>query len=202
MEFQTHDIIIVMKAQELARLSGELEVVGHAKTSYKKLGLSLFEALAYNLRTTVEATPHFLAEQAQTPTGMIMCKDKESKKAGRALMEPIVGALFAPHLAETAGWDMYTINYYFEPGHFFKPHQDYLEEGTVTIISALGVRRLDVYKKEDEDDVFNEIDVSYELGPGDILLLDAARDLGHAATCHVSPSISVVGDIPTSVRAA
>lgn len=188
-----------MASQEINRVSDLLSTQGHAITSFDRLGIDGFEVEAAHLLEVAESTPHFQAEQAASPDGMIMCKDKLSKAAGSALVRPMIEVLFTPEQSQEGAWDMYTVNYYFEPGHFFKPHQDYLDEGTVVITTAAGKRRLDIYKKEDEDDVFNEVEMSYELGPGDVLLLDGAMDLGHAAVCLEGPSVSVVGDVPGTV---
>ena len=187
-----------MRSQEVSRIGQELATVGHTITSFEKLGIEEFGSLATNLRETVETTPHFLQERTDH-TGMIMCKDKASKHAGSAVMRPVVEVLFPEEVAVDGTWDMYTVNYYFDPGHFFKPHQDYLDGGTVVIICALGSRKLDIYEKG-EDDVFGAVEVSYELNKGQILLLDGAKDLGHAAICLTAPSISVVGDIASTVQ--
>lgn len=188
-----------MIAQEINRVSDGLRDDGHVLTSFDRLGIEGFDPLARALRDVVESTPHFIAEQAASPNGMIMCKDKQSKAAGSALVRPIVDVLFSPEQSREGVWDMYTVNYYFEAGHFFKPHQDYLDEGTVVIMTAAGRRQLDIFQKEEEDDLFKEVAMSYELSPGEVLLLDGARDLGHAAMCLEGPSISVVGDVPGTV---
>lgn len=188
-----------MITQEVHRLGIELANSGHALTSYEKLGISDFERLALDLRNTVETSPQLSGEQADRRNGMVMCKDKITKLAGSAIMKPVVEVLFGDNESALEAWDMYTVNHY-EVGDSFKPHQDYFDKGTVVIITTLGKRKLDVYKKEAEDDVFITIDTSYQLGAGAILLLDGYSDLGHAATCIEGPSISVVGDIPHSIQ--
>ena len=185
-----------MAYQELERLGNELSENGHAKTSFDLLEIVDFRRLANNLSDVVSRNSQLQPERIVSRIGMIMCKDPESKAAGSRVMQPVVEALFPGSLASMTKWDMYTVNQY-EVGHFFSPHQDYLD-GTVIIVTTTGVRRIDIYKKE-EDDVFNEVTASHEVHEGEILLLNGYRDLGHSAQCIVGPSISVVGDVSRSL---
>lgn len=187
-----------MIVHERLRISEQLSLTGHAVTTAEMLEIANFEALAQELVDVVEKNEQLDPNSIATGEGMIMCKDKVTKAAGSKLVQPILKVLFVDEDEAPQKWDMYTINRY-EEGDFFSPHQDYLEEGTVMIITAQGTRELDVYKKEDEDDVFKEVDTTYSLPMGSILLLDATRDLGHAARCTEGPSISVVGDLSLSL---
>lgn len=183
---------------ERLRIAEQLALTGHTVTTAERLEIANFEALAQDLADVVASNEQLDPESDAWVEGMIMCKDSVTKAAGSRLVQPILEVLFVDDDEASQKWDMYTINRY-ETGDFFSPHQDYLEEGTVMIITAQGTRELDVYKKEDEDDVFIEVDATYPLPTGSILLLDAARDLGHAARCTQGPSISVVGDLSLSL---
>ncbi len=184
-----------MISQERARLSEQLAINGHVVTSAEKLEIAEFEAIATDLIAMVNANDQLTDG---TNAGMIMCKDSTTKAAGSRLVRPILEALFPDNPSAVDDWDMYTVNRY-ETGAVFKPHQDYLEKGTVMIIGACGTRLIDIYNKEPEDDVFKTIDVTYTLSAGSILLLDAVSDLGHGITCVEGPSISVVGDLALSL---
>lgn len=190
-----------MTRQGVGELSEALEDRGHVLTSFERLGLaSHFGPAVLDLMRTVNANPQLQAEREGTRAGMAMCKDRASKEAGVRLVRPVVELLFAGNEEAVASWDPYTVNHY-RTGDHFSPHQDYLD-GTVLIVTAAGVRELDVYKKEQEDDSFLTVDTTHTLDVGSILLLDGYRDLGHAARCIQGPSVSVVGDVSARVTAA
>ncbi len=189
-----------MTNQEVQRLGSELQEEGHALTSFQQLGISDFETLASQVCRAVEKNDQLKAERRAQRLGMVMCKDTTSKQAGARMIVPVVEALFEIDDSGPDAWVPYTVNHY-ETGEFFSPHQDYLD-GTVIIVGVLGVRGLDVYRKEEEDDIFIEVEHRYILKPGSILLLNGYKDLGHAAQCVKGPSISVVGDVPVSIPGA
>ncbi|XAY03383.1 hypothetical protein DSM112329_00197 [Paraconexibacter sp. AEG42_29] len=123
--------------------------------------------------------------------GMLMFRDETTLTSGRALMRPVFDALFRAAVDDEFG--MYCVNHY-ETGDAFRPHQDYFD-GTVVIATISGEREFDVYRREDEDDVFLEVEATCTLTPGSILLLDGYSNRGHAARCLRGPSVSVVADI-------
>ncbi|OGL32348.1 hypothetical protein A3E76_06310 [Candidatus Saccharibacteria bacterium RIFCSPHIGHO2_12_FULL_44_22] len=189
-----------MSKQVLYGLGEELQDVGYALTSFEQLGIAQFEELARDLRQTIVTNSQLQPVRAAERTGMVMCKDDASKQAGARLVKPVVEVLFVEGKETAPSWVPYTVNHY-ETGHYFNPHQDYLD-GTVMIATALGTREIDIYRKEDEDDVFNQIERTYSLSMGTILLLNGYKDFGHGARCVEGPSIAVVGDISASVPTA
>lgn len=188
-----------MITQEVSRVSQQLDQVGHALTSFEAIGILQYEALAKDLLTAVEATDQYREARDEGRTGMLMFRESEPLEKGRRLIRPVVEILFEGNPEAIDALGMYAINHY-ETGDFFNPHQDHFD-GTVMIMTPLGQRRFDVYRKEPEDDVFEEINESYVLGPGSIMVLNGYKNLGHAATCLDGPSISVVADVPTSMSA-
>lgn len=186
-----------MITQEVQRIGRDLEEAGHTLTTYDRLGITGYESLATDLRSVVEANEQFEAENAAKRIGMIMCKDKSTKAVGALLVKPVMDVLFRGNEQATTNWNMYTVNHFHE-GHTFKPHQDYVD-GTVMIITTLGLRQIDIYNKEPEDDVFLTVNHSYLLDAGSILVLNGYKDMGHAAKCIDGPSISIVADVLESV---
>jgi hypothetical protein len=189
-----------MKIQETARLGHELETIGHAQTTFEALEIEDFESLAVDLRQAVEGSARYVAENAGERTGVLMFRDENSLGLGRQIATQVVERLFATDPEAIKNMGMYAINHYVAGNHFL-PHQDYFD-GTVVIMTTMGRREFDVYKKEPEDDVFEEIDTTYELTAGSIVLLNGYKDLGHAARCIEGPSMSVVCDTPGKVSAA
>ncbi|MBP7806922.1 hypothetical protein KA047_00305 [Candidatus Saccharibacteria bacterium] len=187
-----------MTNQEVIRLANELDSVGHALTSFEQLGIDNFGALAADVQAVVSQNDQLQPDRAQHRIGMVMCKDEASKQAGARLVKPVVEVLFEGNEQTLPNWVPYTVNHY-EEGHFFSPHQDYLD-GTVMIVTVTGVREIDIYSKELEDDVFREVEATHTLNTGSIMLLNGYVDLGHAARCIVGPSISVVGDVSERIH--
>jgi len=179
--------------REPARIVDGLRNHGHALTSASLLGLDpdAWSANATVLDERLRATDQMRMVGSHR-AGMLMFRDEASLEAGRALVRPIFDALFC----SASGGDefgMYCVNHY-EAGHTFRPHQDYFD-GTVVIATVSGTRRFDIYRDEEEDDVFVEVEATCTLEPGSIMLLDGYRNRGHAAHCLHGPSVSVVADI-------
>jgi hypothetical protein len=178
---------------ETARIVGGLRSYGHALTSASLLGLDpdTWSANATVLDKRLQATDQ-MRTAGPDRAGMLMFRDEASLEAGRVLVRPIFEAVFC----SSSGGDefgMYCVNHY-EAGHAFRPHQDYFD-GTVVIATISGTREFDIYRAEDEDDVFVEVEATCTLEPGSIMLLDGYSNRGHAARCLHGPSVSVVADI-------
>ncbi len=186
-----------MRKQEVKRIGLALEGVGHVASSFEQLEVASFDSLASDLERVVVENAQLQPDRRVSRVGMVMCKDEITKYAGARLVKPIVEILFVGNEQALTNWVPYTVNHY-EEGHFFSPHQDYLD-GTVIIATVSGARELDIYHKESEDDVFREVAYTYTLNRGSVLLLNGYRDLGHAARCVQGPSISVVGDVSESI---
>jgi hypothetical protein len=188
-----------MKTQEVKRLGQELEDVGHALTTFSELGIEDFEAMAIDLRQVVESSAQYKSENTSERPGTLMFRDEKSLDRGRRIAGRVIETLFAADEQAVKNMSMYAINHYVA-GNCFPPHQDYFD-GTVVIMTTMGRRSFAVFKKEIEDDVFNEVDKTYDLTAGSIVLLDGFRDLGHTARCIEGPSMSVVCDTPGKVVA-
>lgn len=178
---------------ETARIAESLRNYGHALSSTSELGLNpeAWSADAASLGQILRNSKQ-MHEAGNKRSGMRMFRDEVCLEAGRAVVRPIFRALFssASHDDE---FGMYCVNYY-EQGDGFRPHQDYFD-GTVVIATVSGRREFDVYRAEDEDDVFVEVEATCTLEPGSIMLLDGFSNRGHAARCVEGPSVSVVADI-------
>lgn len=186
-----------MIIQEVERVINQVDEVGYAVTNFEEIGLSSYGSLANDLLVAIKSTEQYQDITKDGRTGMLMYREDSPLAIGRRLIEPVVEVLFAHKPEAIAGLGMYAINHY-EEGDFFRPHQDHFD-GTVMIMTPLGQRKFDVYRKEEVDDEFVEIDTSYILSPGSILVLNGYRNLGHAATCIEGPSVSVVADVPVSI---
>lgn len=186
-----------MRTQEVRRVGEALDTLGHALTGFNELGIEGHEALATDLVEAIEATDQYKKVSETGRTGMLMFREEEPLNAGKRLVEPVFSALFHDRPEAVQSMGMYAINHY-ETGDFFNPHQDHFD-GTVMIMTPMGRRNLDVYKVEDEDDVFTDVTHNYTLVPGSVMLLNGYRNLGHAAQCLEGPSISVVADVPMAV---
>lgn len=178
-----------MITQEIDRIRGQLQDVGHVLTSYDALDLPFPEHAAADLQRAFATT-----DQQDARTGMLMFREDAPLAVGRLMIEPVAQRLFANQLNVLDDLSMYAVNQY-EAGDFFNPHQDHYD-GTVMIATAIGTRNFDVYRPEEEDDTFVTVDTSYRLARGSIMLLNAYKNLGHAAQCVEGPSISVVSDVP------
>jgi hypothetical protein len=187
-----------MNKNEVVRMGAKLDEDGHALTSFAELDLDDDQKLAVEVSRTVERTEQFRDVADETRRGMLMFRDGQSLAVGRRLVAPVFAALFAGDANARDGFGMYCINRY-ETGDSFRPHQDYFD-GTVVIVTTSGKRRFDVYEK-DEDDVFLNVQRSYTLCAGSIMLLNGFKNLGHAAQCIEGPSLSVVADVPAAVTA-
>jgi len=187
-----------MITQETQRVGQQLDEIGHALTSFEQLGIEQYEALAIDLVTAIRSTDQYREANETGRTGMLMFREDAPLEAGRSLAQPVVETLFAGRAEAIRAMGMYAVNHY-EEGDFFNPHQDHFD-GTVMIMTPMGRRKFDVYRKEPEDDVFKEVSHSYDLGPGSIVLLNGYRNLGHAAKCIEGPSISVVADVPVAMN--
>lgn len=178
---------------ETVRIVDGLRNHGYALTSASLLG---FDPDAWSANATVLDERLQAADQMRTAgsdrAGMLMFRDEASLEAGRMVVRPVFDALF--YLASGGDeFGMYCVNHY-EAGHIFRPHQDYFD-GTVVIATVSGTREFDIYRAEDEDDVFIEVEATCTLEPGSIMLLDGYSNRGHAARCLHGPSVSVVADI-------
>ncbi len=193
-----YGIVYLMTTQEVQRVGQQLDEIGHALTSFEQLGITQYEVLATDLGAAIKDTDQYREASEAGRTGMLMFREDEPLQAGRGLAQPVVETLFAGRAEAVQAMGMYAINHY-EEGDFFNPHQDHFD-GTVMIMTPMGRRRFDVYRKEPEDDVFREVTHSYDLGSGSIMLLNGYRNLGHAATCIEGPSISVVADVPVAMN--
>jgi len=182
--------------RETARIVRSMRDHGHALTSATALGLDpdAWSASVAELDQRLRAS-----EQMRTAddgrVGMLMFRDESSLEVGREIVRPVFEALFPPANGEgdDAAFGMYCINHY-ATGDTFRPHQDYFD-GTVVITTISGTREFDVYRVEDEDDVFEHVETTYTLEPDSIMLLDGYSNRGHAARCLDGPSVSVVADI-------
>lgn len=188
-----------MLTQEAMSVERQLREQGTALTSFDALGIEQYDALAIDLVAAVESTDQYHDAQTGSRHGMLMFREEAPLTMGRRLILPVAEALFADNPDVMTALGMYAINHY-EEGDFFNPHQDHFD-GTVMIMTPMGRRQFDVYKKEAEDDVFLELDRSYILEPGSIILLNGYKNLGHAAKCLTGPSISVVADVPFAMSA-
>jgi hypothetical protein len=183
-----------MITQEIQRVGRQLDETGHVLTSFEQLGITQYETLATGLLDAVKGTEQYEEVSREGRTGMLMYRDGGPLELGRGLARPIVETLFADNAEAVEALGMYALNHY-EEGDFFNPHQDHFD-GTVMIMTTMGRRRFDVYRKEPEDDVFVEVAHSHILNPGSIVLLNGYKNLGHAAVCIEGPSMSVVADVP------
>ena len=187
-----------MSTEEVTRLRARLERYGHALSSFDALGLASYQDLADGVHEAVARTEQYRAADGEVRGGMLMFRDEQSLATGQRFVAPVFAALFATSPDARDGFGAYCINHY-DAGHVFKAHQDYVD-GTVLIITTCGERRFDVYEK-DEDDVFVNVQESYTLQAGSVMLLNGFKNLGHAAECIAGPSLSVVADVPAIIAA-
>lgn len=183
-----------MITQEIQRVSNQLDMVGHAITSFDSLGLPFPTQETEELIEALEETEQASEVAEHGRTGMLMHRDERTLEIGGRISLPVAELLFPGYPDLTQEMGKYAVNQY-ATGDFFNPHQDHFD-GTVMISTVLGARNFDIYAKEPEDDVFQTISASHVLRLGSIVLLNGYKNLGHAARCVEGPSISVVSDVP------
>lgn len=191
-----------MSSHEIERVGYELGTVGYSLTSYEELGLPFDTLLAAQLciATTLsdispeamEVTKHF------EKTKMKIVQSERALLLGRQLITPVVERLFVNSEGARNGWSLFGLNYYERDGDF-GAHRDSVD-ATVLVVTASGTREFNVYKKETEPEKFIEIEKSFTLVPGSIMILDAIADPGHSVYCKEGPSVAAVFDVPDILR--
>jgi alkylated DNA repair dioxygenase AlkB len=128
---------------------------------------------------------------------MAVVQDEHCLALGRRFVDPLVGSLFADSERARANWSIYGVNRY-ETGGSFGSHRDSVG-ATVLIVTASGLRDFSVFEQEGSDGL-NQIERTFELGPGSVMILDGQLDPRHAVSCRVGPSVSAVLDVPDLLR--
>jgi hypothetical protein len=196
-------MMLLMINNELQRVTHELDTNGYSLTSYDQLGLE-FNADLVGRLCTAAAEGTFSASAADLTKhiekqNMAMVQDENALKLGRLLVAPVVETLFQTSPRARANWNLYAMNRYDAGGAMLGAHQDSVG-ATVMVVTASGVRDFNVYRKEPEHGVFKEIEQSFRLEPGSVMILDAQVDPGHAVACIEGPSVSAVLDVPDMLR--
>jgi hypothetical protein len=192
-----------MIKNELQRITDELDTKGYTQTSYDRLELEFDSNLIGRL--CMAAAKGTFSESAADLTkhikkqNMVMVQDEEALQLGRLLVAPVVNTLFYESSRARRDWNLYAMNRYDGPGASLGAHQDSVGS-TVLVVTASGVRNFDVYKREPEYGVFKEVEESFRLEPGSVMILDAQADPGHAVACIEGPSVSAVLDVPDLLR--
>jgi len=191
-------MIRLMIKNELHRVSTELDTNGYSLTSFDQLGLKFDPDLAAELCATVEKFGSGQAALELTKhiekKDMTIVQDEQALALGRLMVKPAVDALFAETPRALNNWALYGVNRY-ETGGAFGAHQD-STGATVLIVTASGVRNFDVYKKGQD----GEVERSFLLKAGSVMILDGQMDPSHAVSCIEGPSVSAVLDVPDLLR--
>lgn len=186
---------------ELQRITFELDTSGYSLTSYDQLGLEFDTDLAVRL-CDVAAEGDFSSTAADLTKHigkklMTMVQDERALSFGRELVSPVVDTLFAGSPRARRDWQVYAMNHY-ETGGELGVHRDSVGS-TVVVVTASGVRNFDVYKQESEGSP-NEIEHSFLLRAGSVMIIDGQIDPSHSVSCIEGPSVSAVLDVPDLLR--
>lgn len=171
-------------------------------TSFDGLGLRFDQDLARELSSvavggTFSPSAAELTERIEKKD-MTMVQEPRALELGRRLVRPIVDTLFVDHPEAARDWELYAMNCY-ETGGTLGAHQDSVDK-TVLIVTASGVRNIDVYPRDQKEGAFGEPENSFRLDVGSIMVLDGEADAGHAIQCVEGPSVSAVLDVPAMLR--
>lgn len=195
-------MLLRMKKNELKRIILELDTAGYSLTSFDELGLTFDSELASRL-CDAAAEGEFSPAAADLTKhiekkNMTMVQDEKALALGKLLVSPVVDVLFADSARARRDWQLYAMNRYEDVGSL-GGHRDSVGS-TVLVATISGVRRFDVYRGEDESGDFSEIEQSFTVTPGSIMILDGQIDPGHSVACIESPSVSAVFDVPDLLR--
>ncbi len=199
----------MVSTHALARITSELSAIGFSLTSYSELGL-LFDAAAVEDMHKVVGADEFDADAAANVDNMDDMRDMaiargmDTLRVGSEFATPLMDLLLYEDPLERNDWSLYAINRYDKVGASFEPHMD-PPRGTVIVVSVSGRRSLGIYRRdadqtEDRPETFREIERSLLLVPGSILLIDGELGPPHEARCLEAPSLSLVIDVPFSMR--
>lgn len=192
----------MIKAEQ-QRVTNELATAGYSLTSYAELGLTFDAELAAEL-CDVAAQGTFSPSAAELTAhieknNMTIVQEERALALGRQVVTPLVDGLFAGSPRALENWNLYGINHYNEAGAGLGAHQDSVGS-TVLIASISGLRKFCVYRKEPEYETFREIESTFTLSPGSVVILDGYADPGHFVECLEGPSVSAVFDVPDLLR--
>lgn len=191
---------------ELTRIAHDLEQVGYAVTSYEALGVD-FDAVAARSLDQAVVSAQESAEALEvvkhiTKQAMTIVQDPRCMELGRGLIQPAIGALLVdrPEQEQETLWTLFGLNRY-EQGGQFGPHRDDVS-ASVLVVTVSGSRNFDLYKTTatSRQDELTDVEASFSLGPGSILILDGEKDPGHAISDTPEASVVAVADIPFILR--
>lgn len=190
-----------MGSNKLERITYELDTKGFSVSSYDDLGL-VFDSELVEKLCQASASASFSPAAAELTKHiekqkMTMVQDESALAFGRLLVGPVVETLFAHSPRALKGWSLYAMNRY-EAGGKLGSHQDSVGS-TVLVATVSGVRKFDVYKRG-QAAIAGQIEESFLLSPGSIMLLDGQADPEHSVECIEGPSLSAVFDVPDLLR--
>lgn len=188
--------------RELRRVAQKLDDCGYALTSFDALEQELDVELASQL-CELTACGEFSASAAELTERikkqkMTMIQHEDAIAIGGQIVRSAVETIFNQSQRALQEWRLYALNRY-EKGGSLGAHQDSVGS-TVIVITISGQRILDIYRKERKYELFREIECSFTLNAGSMMILDGESDPGHAVRCTRGPSVSAVVDVPDLLR--
>ncbi|MBP7806924.1 hypothetical protein KA047_00315 [Candidatus Saccharibacteria bacterium] len=190
-----------MSDNTLERIGHELEVVGYSLTSYDEIQADFNTAAVTELcervtRSEGSAKALEVVEHIEK-NDMTIVQDEICMELGRHILLPAIKALFASHPEVLESWSLFGINRYAYGGKF-GPHRDDVG-ATVIVATMAGYRDFSLYKTNPDTPITGfdpEVEQTFRLGPGSLMILDAKKDPGHAVVDTPEASIVAVADIP------
>lgn len=195
-----------MKPTELLRIKTELTEVGYSETSFRRLGADFDEEAADSLhKLSIDSSGSEAALQAVAHIdikNMTIVQDERCMVLARQILQPAINILFAKSEEARKEWSLFGINRY-EKGGKFGAHQD-STDATVLVVTLAGVRVFDVFKTDvpglPDGTKFSEIENTFYLSVGSIMILDRLKDPAHAVKEVLEPSLTAVADVPFTLR--